>query len=299
MPPSTALDAKSRCRWCARTRSRGSRSATKASGSIRPITSASSPDSNALHGRRTSGAWGWASTWLGRWCRRTAGPSRSSAPPARARRSTCGCRSPRPPGPPRLRKDGPDLPAVVREGLVRLRHLVRVLALLHRVAAVVRRVHQLGGELLVHGLLAALLGVLDQPAHGERHPALLPHFHGDLVGGTADAAALHLEDRLDVVEGLLERLDRVVVGALLDQIEGAVGDALGDGLLPLAHHVVDELGEQPVLELRIGEDSALGDVATTRHVLELSLRLRTAAWRRTCCGPACGRRRRRSRACRE
>src|SRR6267143_2052918 len=93
-----------------------------------------------------------------------------------------------------------DLPAVVREGLVRLRHLVRILALLHRVAAVVRRVHQLGGELLIHGLLAALFGVLDQPAHGERHPALLPHFHRDLVGGAADAAALLAAGDADGVE---------------------------------------------------------------------------------------------------
>src|SRR5437660_7852183 len=64
------------------------------------------------------------------------------------------------------------LPPVVGERLVGLRHLVRVLALLHCVAAVVRGVHQLCGEILVHGLLAALLGVLDQPAHGESDPAL-------------------------------------------------------------------------------------------------------------------------------
>src|SRR5207302_2357205 len=50
------------------------------------------------------------------------------------------------------------LPPVVREGLVGLGHLVRVFALLHRVAAVVGGVDQLGRQLLVHRLLAALLG---------------------------------------------------------------------------------------------------------------------------------------------
>src|SRR5436305_588995 len=60
------------------------------------------------------------------------------------------------------------LPPVVCKGLVRLRHLVRVFALLAGVAAVVRGVEELGGELLLHGLLTAIAGVGDQPAHAER-----------------------------------------------------------------------------------------------------------------------------------
>src|SRR5688572_14312405 len=48
------------------------------------------------------------------------------------------------------------LPAVVAEGLVGLGHPVRVLALLDGRAAVVRRVHQLRREALLHRVLAAL-----------------------------------------------------------------------------------------------------------------------------------------------
>src|SRR5207237_4263519 len=46
------------------------------------------------------------------------------------------------------------LPAVVREGLVGLRHAVRVLALAHRGAAVLGGVHQLVCQTERHGLLA-------------------------------------------------------------------------------------------------------------------------------------------------
>src|SRR5207237_8928018 len=110
---------------------------------------------------------------------------KTAAPPRRRRRRSLLLRMPRPTSGGRA-----SLPAVMSEGLVGLRHLVRVLALLHRVAAVVRRVDQLRGQLLVHGLLAALLGVVDDPAHGQGDPAVLPHFHGHLVGGAAPPAAL-------------------------------------------------------------------------------------------------------------
>src|SRR5690348_16609237 len=55
-------------------------------------------------------------------------------------------------------------PAVVREGLVRLGHLVRVLAPLHCGTQTVARVEQLVHQPLGHGLLAAGAAVLDQPA---------------------------------------------------------------------------------------------------------------------------------------
>src|SRR3954470_13597589 len=48
-----------------------------------------------------------------------------------------------------------NLPAVVGERLVRFRHLVRVFALLDRVAATVRCIENLAGELGLHRLLTA------------------------------------------------------------------------------------------------------------------------------------------------
>src|SRR6266508_5551201 len=60
------------------------------------------------------------------------------------------------------------LPAIMGEGLVRLRHLVSVLSLLHRGPPFVGGVRQLGGELLGHAALAAAARSGDQPAHRQR-----------------------------------------------------------------------------------------------------------------------------------
>src|SRR5215212_10049204 len=60
------------------------------------------------------------------------------------------------------------LPAVVREGLVRLGHLVGVLAPLHGGAEAVARVEQLVHQALGHRLLATRAAVLDEPAQAER-----------------------------------------------------------------------------------------------------------------------------------
>src|SRR5215210_8317429 len=65
------------------------------------------------------------------------------------------------------------LPAVVREGLVRLRHPVDVVLLLEGAALRVDRVLQLARDLLLHSLLAPLARELDEPANRQRAGAPL------------------------------------------------------------------------------------------------------------------------------
>src|SRR6266700_2974349 len=96
------------------------------------------------------------------------------------------------------------LPAVVGEGLVGLRHLVRVLAPLHAGAQAVARVQQLVHEPLGHRLLPPVPGVGDDPAQRERGAAGRADLDRDLVRRAAHAAALDLQGRLDVVQGALE-----------------------------------------------------------------------------------------------
>src|SRR4051812_27286516 len=139
---------------------------------------------------------------------------------------------------------GRPLPAVVGEGLVRFGHLLQVLAPLHRRADAVAGVEQLVGEAEGHALLATLAGVAHDPADGERVGATGADLDGHLVGGTTDAAAAHLEGRLDVLDRSLQRGDRVTAGLLLDDVECVVDDALGDRSLPLHEHLVDDLGDQ-------------------------------------------------------
>src|SRR5258705_992057 len=118
------------------------------------------------------------------------------------------------------------------ERLVRFGHPVRVFALLDGAAAKIRRVEQLVGELLLHRLsVAARPRVADEPPDAERQTAVRIHFDRHLVVRPADTARLHLEARLHVVERLLEHLERVVTGPLLDDVEALVEDAFGRALL--------------------------------------------------------------------
>src|SRR4051794_32308813 len=80
------------------------------------------------------------------------------------------------------------LPAVVREGLVGLRHAEDVVLPLVRAALLLLGVEELVGQPLRHRALAAAAGEADEPAHGERAGAAGRDLDGHLVGRAADAA---------------------------------------------------------------------------------------------------------------
>src|SRR3954451_18133337 len=80
------------------------------------------------------------------------------------------------------------LPAVVREGLVGLRHPIHVVFALVGVPLLLERVEDLAGELVAHVLLAAIAREGDEPAQRERAPAALRHFDRHLIVRTSDAA---------------------------------------------------------------------------------------------------------------
>src|SRR6266508_2688875 len=157
------------------------------------------------------------------------------------------------------------LPAVVREGLVGLRHPVDVVLLLECSPLLVERVEDLPDELRLHALLAALLRVLDEPAHGERAGPALGHLDRDLVVGAADAARADLEDGGDRLHGLLEHLDGRAACLLADIGQCAVDHLLGDRLLPAAHHLVDHLRDERALVDGVRLDRPDLDLCTARH----------------------------------
>src|SRR3954453_23933523 len=100
------------------------------------------------------------------------------------------------------------LPAVVGEGLVRLRHPVHVVLALERVALLFERVEDLPRELVRRVLLAPVARDRHEPAQRERAAAPLRDLDGHLVVRAADAAAAQLEHRRDRLHGLLEHLAR-------------------------------------------------------------------------------------------
>src|SRR6266581_1193376 len=159
----------------------------------------------------------------------------------------------------------PRLPAVVREGLVGLRHPVDVILPLERAALLVQRVENLVGELFRHALLAPLARVLDEPAHREGAGAPLRHLDRHLVVRAADAAAAHLEHRRDRLHGLLEHLYRRTAGLRPDGLERAVDDLLGDRLLAVEHDLVDHLRHERRAVHGISVGGAGLDLGTTGH----------------------------------
>src|SRR5687768_17466110 len=157
------------------------------------------------------------------------------------------------------------LPAVVREGLVGLRHPVDVVLLLERAALLVDRVLELAGDLLLHPLLAALARELDEPADRERAGAALRDLDRHLVVGTADAARANLEHRGDGLDGCLERLDGALARLLGDDRERVVDELLGGRLLPVEHDAVDELRDEARTVDRVDLELARRDLCAARH----------------------------------
>src|SRR6478672_12436826 len=164
-------------------------------------------------------------------------------------------------------RDGSGLPAVVREGLVGLGHLVRVLATLHRGAETVAGVEDLVHEALGHGLLTALPRVADEPAQGESRGPVRLDLDRHLVGRTADATGLDLDGGLDVVQSALQGGDRVGAGLLAGTLEGAVDDGLRDRLLAVEEDLVDQLGDQGAVVHRVDDQRALRSGSLARHQL--------------------------------
>src|SRR5690554_1004715 len=131
----------------------------------------------------------------------------------------------------RLPKLQRGLPAVVREGLVGVCHLVRVFAALDCSAETVRCVEDLVGETLGHRLLATALGVGGEPAQCESVCTVRLDLDGHLVGRSTDTAGANLKGGAHVVECLLQGDNgiRTILGR--NGLECVVNDALSEGLL--------------------------------------------------------------------
>src|SRR4029077_5511863 len=144
------------------------------------------------------------------------------------------------------------LPAVVRERLVRFRHAVHVFLLLHGPATRISRVNQFIRELVHHRLARAFPRILQQPANRQRLPPERVHFHRHLVVRAAHAPRLHFQQRLHVLDGLLENLQWLVVGLLGHLIHCAVKHALRRRLLALVHHRANKLFYDIAVVDRVG-----------------------------------------------
>src|SRR5882724_6144274 len=153
----------------------------------------------------------------------------------------------------------------MREGLVRFSHAVYIFFLLDGGAFTVGGVEQFVGELVFHSLFGAAAAIRQQPADGERGATVGIHFDRNLIVRATDAAGLDFEQRLGILDGLLEQLDSLVAALFLHLLHGVVEDALGGGLLAAPHHRVHELGDQGGVVDGISCYFTLRYVAFSRH----------------------------------
>ena len=117
----------------------------------------------------------------------------------------------------------------MRERLVGLRHLVHVVALLDDVALPLERVENLGGHGGRHAHAAAARRELRRPAERERKLPVGGDRHRHGIGRAADAAGLHLDLGLHVLDRGGDDLERVLERLLvLDKLGGILLHLLGD-----------------------------------------------------------------------
>src|SRR5437016_8925777 len=136
------------------------------------------------------------------------------------------------------------LPPVMRKGLVGLRHTVNVFFLLDGRAPAIGRIQQLVGQLVDHSLFRAATRIRNQPTDSQRGAPVRIHFNRHLVVRAANPPGFHFEQRLAVLDRLLEELQRLVSAFLLQASQSFIKDALGRALLARPHHRVNELCHQ-------------------------------------------------------
>src|ERR1700691_3140966 len=89
------------------------------------------------------------------------------------------------------------LPAIVRKGLVGLRHAIHVVLALESVPLLLERIEDLTRKLVLHVLFPALTRVGHDPAQCKCTSAPLRHLHRHLVVRATDTAAADLEHGCD------------------------------------------------------------------------------------------------------
>src|SRR5258708_4112412 len=108
------------------------------------------------------------------------------------------------------------LPPIMREGLVRLRHAVNIFFLLDCCAFAAGGVKQFIGQLVDHALFATAARVGHNPADRQRCPAVGADFDRHLIVRSANAAGLHFEQWLGILDSLLEQLQGLVAALFLE-----------------------------------------------------------------------------------
>src|SRR5260221_11605670 len=118
---------------------------------------------------------------------------------------------------------------------------MRIVFLLDRVAAIVRRIEQLSRQSVSHRFLAPSPRKRDDPANRQRATSLLMNFDRNLIGGSSYSPRFHFHVRADVLDSLLENLERLFPGLLTNLQQRIIKSLLGLRFLAAPHDAVSEL----------------------------------------------------------
>ena len=142
---------------------------------------------------------------------------------------------------------------------------MRVFLLLDRRAGVVVRIHQFARKPCGHFSLASLSRGDDQPADRERLSSLRSDLDGNLIVRAADAARLDFDHRHDVVDRLIENIDRGLSDFGGHRLERVVYDRLSGSFLAVHHHLIDDLRDNLRMIDGIGQYVPLGNASSSWH----------------------------------
>src|SRR5262252_5117907 len=157
------------------------------------------------------------------------------------------------------------LPAVVREGLIRVGHPMRIFPPLHRDATIIGSVEEFTREPFLHRVFRAIPRTRDEPPNSQRLATVRSYFDRNLIGGAADAPGANLDRGAHVVESVMKDAQRILPATFGDSVECVVDDPFGYRFLALPHQAVHEFGQYEVAKLRIRENLAFDRSSAARH----------------------------------
>src|SRR6202041_321305 len=166
------------------------------------------------------------------------------------------------------------LPSVMRESLIGLCHPVNVFFFLDGCTFSIGSIQQLVTQLVDHASFRSAASIGQQPTDRQRGTSVSVHFHRHLIVRATHTASLYFKQRLGILDGFREELQRFVTAAFFLHLgEGFIENPLGGRALALPHHRVDELRHQIRAINRIGWHGPFCCMSFTRHSVSTRLTL--------------------------
>src|SRR5207302_10657226 len=130
------------------------------------------------------------------------------------------------------------LPAIMREGFIRLRHFVGLLTFLNGRPLSCGSIHQFIGQFLRHRAARASTCRLNKPAHGQSVASISTNIERNLIGRATYTAGFHFNCRCYILKGLLKYIERGPLLSYFNSCKRIVKNALSQAALSTEHELI-------------------------------------------------------------